>query len=168
MMTKEEFYSRVSRGVDEAELDARYHRRLAIVWGVFAVLFATMAVYFLLTLFAGVANAGERPCGTGGNNRENRQLARCLSHQPGINVNRATAISVGNCESGFNRHANSGTYKGIYQLGTDEFNSFQHQGPRWVDREFRQHNYGIFSARGNILAAFAHAHDHGWGAWSCA
>lgn len=113
------------------------------------------------------ASATGRPCGMGGSNKVNRQLARCLSRQPGIQVNRVKAVRIGDCESGFYRKANSGSYKGIYQLGSDEFDTFQHQGPKWVDKEFRDYDYGIFNARGNILAAFAHAHDHGWSAWTC-
>jgi hypothetical protein len=122
----------------------------------------------LIVIIAQRAGANEnRPCGLGGNRHENKVMARCLSKQPGIQVRTVKALRIGNCESGFYAKADGGPYEGVYQLGHDEFNVFQHQGPIWVDQEFREYDYKIHSARGNVLAAFAHAHDHGWGAWSC-
>jgi hypothetical protein len=114
------------------------------------------------------AHEHQRPCGTGGNRHENKRMVRCLSKLPGLRVSTREALSVANCESGFYAKADGGSYHGIFQLGISEFRSFQHQGPRWVDAEFRKHSYGILSARGNTLAALAHAHRYGWGAWSCA
>ena len=154
-----------ARIIKDINRSRRYHTIMSWVWGAATVVLVALAI---MVLGAFSAQADTRPCGLGGNNRENRAMSKCLSKQPGIRVNRATAVSVGNCESGFNRMAHSHPYHGIYQLLSSEFGTFQHQGPRWVDREFREYDYGIHSARGNVLAAFAHAHDQGWGAWSCA
>lgn len=133
--------------------------RAALGWLLLVVIVAGV-VFLALTLKAHASEA--RPCGLGGSNKQNRQLAKCLSRQPGIRVDRARAVRIGNCESGFNAAARSGPYHGIYQLERPEFNTFQHQGPQWVDQEFRRHDYGIHSARGNILATFAHVHGEGW------
>jgi hypothetical protein len=109
------------------------------------------------------------PCGDGGRQGQNRRMIRCLSHQPGIQVSTAVALKVADCESGFYAKADGGSYHGLFQLGVQEFRTFSHQGPRWVDQEFREHDaWGIYNPRANALAALAHAHDQGWGAWSCA
>ena len=127
-------------------------------------------VLAMLTLGGVHANAsGSRPCGLGGNRAQNKRLISCLSHQTGIRVSRAEALKVANCESGFFAHADSGKYRGLFQLLGSEFDVFPHQaGGHWVQAEFRKYHYGIFSARGNTLAALAHASHYGWSAWSCA
>jgi len=127
----------------------------------------TLALSLLATPVAKADHKG-KPCGNGGNRKENKRMTRCLTKQFGLKVDTTKALRIANCESGFYAKAGAGsTYQGIYQLGRLEFKAFKHQGPRWVDQEFRDHNYRILSARGNVLAALAHAHRYGWGAWSC-
>lgn len=137
---------------------------------VFYLLCATAVIMVLIWTPSPARASGSRPCGMGGGNAVNRTLAICLSRQPGIHVSRAEAVKVGNCESGFNAaaHNPAGPYDGIYQLLPAEFKTFSRQGPAWVTREFNQYGYRVHSARGNILATFAHTHRYGWGYSSCA
>lgn len=128
-----------------------------------------MLIAGTLPLLAANAVAGSRPCGLGGSRAQNERLAMCLAHEPGLQVSRREARKVGLCESGFYRrsHRPGSPYYGIYQLMHIEFTHFAQQGPRWVDREFRRWRYGIYSARGNILATLAHTHRYGWSYSSC-
>ena len=87
---------------------------------------------------------------------------RSIDRRARVKVERAKAVSIARCESGFNDEAHAHPYHGIYQLTHDEFPVFLKQGPKWVDDERKEYGYGIHSARGNILAALSHAHDHGW------
>ena len=116
------------------------------------------------------ASASGVPCGNGGSRAQNKAMVVCLSKQAGLQVSAAEAVKVGNCESGFyaKAHNPAGPYDGIFQLLPAEFKVFPHQGPAWMKAEFKQYHYSVFSARGNALAALAHAHTYGWGAWSCA
>ena len=142
-------------------------------WLVYALCITTVLLVLIWTPHTAHATSVRtpaRPCGMGGGNAQNRRLAICLSREPGIHVSRAEAVKVGNCESGFNAaaHNSAGPYDGIYQLLPAEFATFQHQGPAWVTREFNQYGYHVHSARGNILATFAHTNQYGWGYSSCA
>ena len=91
-------------------------------------------------------------------------MIKCFSHKPGIQVDTARALRIAKCESGVGRVSQTrSSYYGVFQLLPAEFTSFSHQGPSWVDAEFRQYHYSIMNNRGNILATFSHVHRYGWG-----
>jgi hypothetical protein len=138
----------------------RYEKQL------FIIVCALMAL-LLVILSVKVATAGTRPCGTGGNRRQDIRMARCLTKQPGISTDTARAIRILKCE-GANQYQGGAPYYGFWQLLRAEFDTFWHQGPAWVKAEFRKHRYGIFSARAQTLAVLSHARRYGFGWSSCA
>jgi hypothetical protein len=71
------------------------------------------------------------------------------------------ALSVAQCEHGFQWYSPPGDpYVGVYQ----------HSAALWPDRAaaYGFAGYDARNGRANIMVAIQYAHDHGWGAWSCA
>ena len=71
------------------------------------------------------------------------------------------ALSVARCEHGFQWYSPPGdSHVGVYQ----------HSAYYWPDRAaaYGFAGYDARNGRANIMVAIQYAHDHGWGAWSCA
>lgn len=79
------------------------------------------------------------------------------------------ARSVAWCESHFDPQATSpdGRWRGVYQLGTDEFYGWGRSFPMMWSWFSRPHN--VHKARQNVFVAIRHVHATGsWSGWSCA
>jgi hypothetical protein len=90
-----------------------------------------------------------------------KQLISCSAKRWDSPGGATKALSVAQCESGFNPDAyNPSGYAGV----------FQHAVRYWPGRadKWGFPEYGVFNGRANIIVAIRMAHAYGWGAWGCA
>lgn len=138
---------------------------------IFVVIVAILALLFVL---AGKATAGDKDYVCKG--KDKTATVKCLAKEKGLGVNVKKAVSVLHCESGSSPDvvspvelARGGKYFGVYQLLKKEYKVFSHQGPKWLDKEFRRNKrFSIKFAWSNIAATLAHSKRFGWDWSSCA
>ena len=88
-------------------------------------------------------------------------LIRCAVERWPVPGGAEKALSVARCESGLWYRSGAGSqYVGI----------FQHSVYYWPERAaaFGFAGFDPLNGRANIMVAIQYAHEHGWGAWSCA
>lgn len=139
---------------------------------VFLVIVACLALLFVL---CGKAVAGDRDKDYVCKGKDKTATVKCLAKEKGLGVNVRKAVKVLHCESGSSPDVVSPVelgktkYFGVYQLLKKEYKVFSHQGPKWLDREFRRNSrFSIKFAWSNIAATLAHSKRFGWDWSSCA
>lgn len=99
--------------------------------------------------------------------REERLTAACATGKWSVPGGLSKFMSVGSCESGWNRFANNGgRYLGLFQHAASAYvgRVNDYQPPSWdVALSTRWTN-----SRGQIVMTARMVHASGWGAWTCA
>jgi hypothetical protein len=97
--------------------------------------------------------------------REEQLTARCVVGRWPVEGGIAKFMSVGACESGWNRLAsNGGNYLGLFQHSS----TYWPNRVRGYDPPSWDLNPSPWNSRSQITVTARMAHGNGWSAWSCA
>ncbi len=118
-------------------------------------------VALLLSLLSAPALALEGPC----QDMSVKRTITCAAKRWPVPGGPAKARQVAWCESRYNPRAVNGRFKGVFQIGDDEWGNWLSKYPVMAETWVK----GILHGRSNVLVAVRTAHRIGsWKPWTCA